>query len=111
MSNTTPAKLAWRLTIAQKLLDEGVAGHADSVETSLLMHYDRQRVDLGTLPPRGTPLHSWEFSIVDGIGFTPHYHRDHVVRNDPRESTGEAGEGLFELAVDELAADVERLMA
>ncbi|MCX7429316.1 MAG: creatininase family protein [Planctomycetia bacterium] len=109
LSNTSPAKLVWRLTLPQEVLD-GRAGHADSVETSLMMHYNRHSVDLGTLPGRDVPIRTWEFSIVDGPGFTPQYHRDHVVRDDPRNSTVEQGKRSFNLCVDELAADVERLI-
>jgi creatinine amidohydrolase len=111
LSNTTPAKLAYRLTLSQKTLDDNTAGHANRVETALLMNYSQDAVDLGALPPRNVPMHSWEFSIVDGIGFTPQYHRDHVVRDDPRDATAKDGRELFQESVDELAADVNKLMA
>jgi len=111
LSNTTPAKLAYRLTIAQRTLDDNTAGHANLVETALLMHYNRDAVDLGQLPPKNVPMHSSEFSIVDGIGFTPQYHRDHVVRDDPRDATPEAGKTLFEESVAEMVADIQKLMA
>jgi creatinine amidohydrolase len=110
LSNTTPAKLAYRLTLPQKVLD-GRAGHADAVETSLLMHYNRDSVDCGALPPRDVPIRTSDFSIVDGPGFTPQYHRDHVVRDDPRDGTAEQGAEYFNQTVNELAADVERLIA
>ncbi len=111
LSNTTLAKLATRLTIAQRTLDDNTAGHANLVETALLMHYNHGAVDLGTLPPRNVDIHSSEFSIVDGIGFTPQYHRDHVVRDDPRDATAQSGASLFEEAVDELVVHVKKLMA
>ena len=111
LSNTTPAKLGWRLTFAQRTLDDNTAGHANLVETAWLMYYNRDAVDLGTLPPRNVPMHSSEFSIVDGIGFTPQYHRDHVVRDDPRDATAEVGRGLFQETVDELYAAIQKLMA
>ena len=76
----------WRLTLPQRLLADETAGHADDTETSMTMYYDPGAVDLGTLPPREVPLHSCEFSIVDGAAFTPRYPRDHVVRNDPRDA-------------------------
>ena len=95
LSNTTPAKLATRLTFAQRTLDDNTAGHANLVETALLMHQNRNAVDVGTLPPRNVPMHSSEFSIVDGIGFTPQYHRDHVVRDDPRDATRRIRKDLF----------------
>jgi creatinine amidohydrolase/Fe(II)-dependent formamide hydrolase-like protein len=57
------------------------------------------------------PIHSWEFSIVDGVGFTSEYYPDRVVRNDPRRSTAEEGRQLFEETLDELVAAAEQLMA
>ena len=65
----------------------------------------------GALPPPEVPIHSWEFSIVDGVGFTPQYHADRVVRNDPRKSTPEEGRQLFEETLDELVAAAEQLMS
>ena len=110
LGNTTAARLAWRLTLPQRLLADQTAGHADSIETSIVMGYDAESVNLGALPPQEVPLHSWEFSIVDGAGFTPQYPRDHVVRNDPRSSTAAEGRQFFHEAVDELAAAAEELM-
>lgn len=104
------AKLCWRLTLPQRVLDAR-AGHADAVETSLMMHYCPEAVHLDALPRRDVPIRTWEFSIVDGPGFTPQYHRDHVVRNDPRDGTAEQGREYFTQCVSELAADVERLIA
>ena len=51
LSNTTPAKLTYRLTLAKRVLaGNWAAGHADSIETSIIMHYDRGMVDLGATP-------------------------------------------------------------
>ncbi len=112
LSNTTPAKLAFRLTLAKRVLaGNWAAGHADSVETSMTMHYGCKLVDLGTLPPAGVPIHSWEFSVVDGVGFTSQYYPDRVVRNDPRRSTAEEGRRLFEETLDEFVAAAQELMA
>lgn len=110
LSNTTPAKLAWHLTFPKKTLDEDAVGHADLVETSLLMHYDATTVDIDALPARDVPLHFKEYSIVDSPGFTPEYPPDHVVRNDPRESTAEKGQAIYEQSVNDLTAAVERLL-
>jgi creatinine amidohydrolase len=110
LSNTTSAKMASRLTFPQRTLDEDAVGHADRVETSLLMHYNAASVDLGELPPRGTPLHFNEFSIVDSAGFTPKYPPDRIVRNDPRDATAEMGREIFEQSVTDLVAAVEQLL-
>ena len=61
------------------------------------------------LPPRGVPIKSCEFSIVDGVGFTPDYHRDHVVRDDPRDATAAMGREWRRQSIEELAAAIERL--
>jgi creatinine amidohydrolase len=111
LSNTTPAKLAWRLPVAQRVIDDNSAGHANRAETALLMHFKRDAVDVGALPPRNVPIRSFEFSIVDGIGFSPQYHRDFVVRHDPRDATPEAGNDLFQESVDELVAEAKKLIA
>jgi creatinine amidohydrolase len=109
LSNTSPAKLVWRLTFPKEALNGGT-GHADAVETSLMMHYNRNSVDLDVLPCRDVPIHTWEFSIVDSPGFTPRYYRDHVVRNDPRDGNPNRGQELFEWSVNDLAADAEKLI-
>jgi creatinine amidohydrolase len=109
LSATTPTKLAWRLTLSQQS-SQTRGGHADLVETSLLMHYDVASVDLDTLPPRDVPIRTNEYSIVDSIGFTPQYRPDHVVQDDPRDATAERGRKLFELCVSECVADVEKLI-
>ena len=112
LSNTTPAKAIFRLTLAKRVLaGNWAAGHADSIETSMIMHYGRDLVDLGALPPPEVPIHSWEFSVVDGLGFTQQYHADRVVRNDPRNSTQDEGRQLYDETLDELVAAAEELMS
>jgi creatinine amidohydrolase len=111
LSGRTSSKLAWRLAFPQKVLAEDAVGHADRVETSLMMHYDAECVDLKTLPARDVPLHYIDYSIVDAPGFTPKYPVDRVVRNDPRDSTSEFGAEIFEQSIDDLARAVENLIS
>ena len=70
LQNTTPARLDHCLTLCDEALATGLAGHADIVETSLLLHYRRDAVDLSTLPPREVPIQYRDFSVVDGAGFS-----------------------------------------
>jgi hypothetical protein len=70
LQNTTPARLDHDLTICREALETGLAGHADIVETSLLMHYQAGAVDLAALPPREVPIRYQDYSVVDGAGFT-----------------------------------------
>ncbi len=80
--NTTPARLDHALTICREAVETGLAGHADIVETLLLMHYPPGAVDLAALPPRGP--HS-----IPGLfdrrhaGFSADHDPQHVVRTTP----------------------------
>jgi len=110
-SNTTSSRVGFCVTFALDSLADGVAGHASDIETSLMMYYDNQCVDLGTLPPKGVPLKYRDFSVVDGIGFTPEHDPDHIVRvEDPRSADSEKGRKWFEAAVQEMEKTMEHLI-
>jgi creatinine amidohydrolase len=110
LSNTTPAKVDYHLTITREAMEKGWAGHADVIETSLMMYYDARSVDLGTLPPRAVPLHYKDFSICDGAAFSSAYDREHVVRHDCRDATAERGRRCFEDCVAESCEKIEKLL-
>ena len=111
MSNTTPARVMSRLIVAQEVIDNGWGGHAEIVETSLMMHYDPDCVNLGTLPSRDIPLHYPEFSICDGAAFTANYDPQHITHHDPRDATVQQGRQWFQKAIDEACDLVERMIA
>ncbi len=111
LQNTTPARLDHQLTICREAVETGLAGHADVVETSLLMHYQPGAVDLATLPPRAVPIRYEDYSVVDGAGFSPTYDPQHVVRHDPRDATAGQGRKWFEDCVQEMAARIQQWMA
>lgn len=94
--NTTPARLDHDLAICREAVETGLAGHADIVETLLLMHYQPGSVDLATLPPREVPIRYQDYSVVDGAGFSTNYHPQHLVRYDPRDATAAKGRKWFE---------------
>ena len=110
LTNTTDSKVDYHMTLPQEVLDNGWAGHADIVETSLMMYYDIDCVDLDTLPPKDKPMKYQQFSIVDGVGFTPNYDPEHIVRNDPRSADFENGLCIFEKTVDEVIKHVHKLV-
>ncbi|MFH1613564.1 MAG: creatininase family protein [Planctomycetota bacterium] len=111
-NNTSGAKVDSYLTLDERVIEDNSAGHADIIETSLLMNYELDSVDLSVLPEKGTQIKYTDFSIVDGIGFTPKHDPEHIVRyQDPRDSTVERGRELFKAAVEQLASRIERLIA
>ena len=106
-SNTTDAKLDSMLS-----LDKDWAGHGDMLETSLIMYYNRQSVDLDTLPSREVPIRYTDFSIVDGIGFTQGHDPEHIIRKtDPRDATVDKGRESFEKMVGQMATAVKKLIS
>lgn len=101
-THTSPAVVKWKLAIVLDISERNLAGHADLVETSLMLYYDRMGVgsgssaDLSALPPRAVPIHYKDFSVVDGPGFSEKPGPDRVVKNDPRDATADKGRSIFE---------------
>ena len=111
LNNTMDVRVGFGLAIPEETTKTGAAGHAGIVETSLLMYYNPEYVDLDTLPPRDVPIRYTDFSIVDGAGFGPDYDTDHIVRDDPRDANAERGRKWFEMAVGELSAKIQKLIS
>ncbi|MBN2561623.1 MAG: creatininase family protein [Phycisphaerae bacterium] len=113
LSRTTPALVDYSMAFLDEVLAAGAIGHADSVETSLMMHYHERAVDLGTLPSRDVPLAYADFSIVDGPGFTPAAKPNREVPrdSDPRWASAEAGKGHFERTVAEVCGKIEKMLS
>jgi creatinine amidohydrolase len=110
-SRTTDALVIWKLTVDKKTLSEGLVGHADRFETSLMLYYETllgagRLVDLSTLPARKTPIRYSEFSIVDGPGFSRTPHPKKIVTVDPRDASAAEGKKYFETIVAELVDEV-----
>ncbi len=61
-------------------------GHADAIETSLMMALYPDAVDLTTLPALPAALKNVDWAIVDGPTFDEHPNADHTLapQNDPR---------------------------
>lgn len=101
-SHTTDAVVVWKLAMVRDVSERDLAGHADLVETSLMLHYEKEVfggqkiVDLSALPPRAVPIRYPDFSVVDGPGFSEKPSPDRIVLTDPRDATLEKGKRIFD---------------
>lgn len=112
LSNTTAAQVDFAIGFPEKAAASGAIGHADIAETSLIMHYSREAVDLETLPPRDVPLRYTDYSVVDGQGFIASQPDRRVPEEfDPRDAVPQIGKLHFETTVSELCAKIERLVS
>jgi creatinine amidohydrolase len=111
-SNTTPARVDYSVSFPDEALAAGAIGHADFAETSLLLYYNEDSIDLDSLPPKSTPLKYPDFSIVDGAGFTAASKPDRTVprKNDPRYGSVQAGKDYFEKTVGEVCQKLEKFL-
>ena len=100
-SHTTDAVVVWKLAMVLDVSEMNLAGHADLVETSLMLHYEKEVfggekiVDLSALPPRTVPIKYSDFSVVDGPGFSEKPSPGRIVQTDPRDATAEKGKKIF----------------
>jgi creatinine amidohydrolase len=80
-------------------------GHAEKIETSLMMAMLPELVDLASLPPTDVPLRYRDYGIVDGKAFDGNPTSDFTVRReaDPRDAAPDLGRKI-------LAAEVNRLV-
>jgi creatinine amidohydrolase len=88
---------------SEVLADDGV-GHADRIESAIMLHLHPELVDLGALPASGS-LSYREFGIVDPDAFRGHPTDGFVIpeRRDPRRATAEEGEQLVRREVADVA--------
>jgi creatinine amidohydrolase len=101
-TRTSGAVVTWKLAVVLDISEKHLAGHADLVETSLMLHYEKTTfdgqkiVDLSALPPRSVPIRYPDFSVVDGPGFSEKPSPGRIVQTDPRDATAEKGKKIFE---------------
>ena len=84
-------------------------GHADAVETSIMMALHPECVDLSQLPPPTQPLRNQDWAIVDDLTFRGQPTPDHTVRPeaDPRlNASAEHGQRILNRILDELEKSV-----
>ncbi len=84
-------------------------GHAEKVETSIILATHPELVDVGALPPRGVPIRYRDFGIVDGEAFDGYPTPDFTLRPeaDPRDASPDLGRAVLEAEVERLAAVVQ----
>jgi creatinine amidohydrolase len=75
------------------------SGHANKLETSIIMHYFPNCVDLKQLPPRDVKLYNLDYAIVDDASFRGNPASDFSVNSDPRDATCELGSSTVESSV------------
>ena len=111
-NNTTDLKILTRKPL--ETFEDTVAasaGHADAWETSLMMHMYPGVVELGALPPVGTPIRYIDFAMVDGPAFDGQGGPEHVLQNDPRtQSSAKAGKTSFEAELKQLVRGVREAL-
>jgi creatinine amidohydrolase len=88
-------------------------GHADALETSLMMAMHPEAVDLSALPPLPDPLRNVDWGIVDGETFAGDPTPDYTLRPyaDPRRnSSPEQGEAALKGDVVRLSGHVREAL-
>jgi creatinine amidohydrolase len=86
-----------------------IAGHAEAVETSVMLHLYPDLVDLGVLPPLDEPIQI-KTGIVDSATFAGQPTADHTLpgESDPRlHASEDRGQMLFKATVAEVTAAVK----
>ncbi len=112
LSHTTAAKVDFAIAFPEKAAATGVIGHADIAETSLIMNYSEDAIDLSTLPPKDVPLKYADFSVVNGQGFIASKPDRLVPKEfDPRYANAQIGKAHFETTISEVSGKIERLVA
>jgi creatinine amidohydrolase len=88
-------------------------GHADALETSLVLAMYPEAVDLDLLPPLPEPLRNVEWGIVDGETFAGDPTADYTLRPDAdprRNSSPEQGESALQGDVVRLSRQVQAVL-
>jgi creatinine amidohydrolase len=98
---------------ADEEAEQAIAGHADIIETAMMLALMPESVDLSALPPLDTPLHNLDFAVVDSPTFSGQPTADFTVRPqfDPRRATAEMGQRYLQNMVASLAAQVREALA
>ncbi len=86
------------------------AGHAEKIETCIMMAAMPDCVDVKTLPPKDLPLRYRDYGIVDGKAFDGYPTPDFTLRpeSDPRDASAELGRRILAAEVDHLVETIQR---
>ncbi len=104
-----PARVLHLLAFATDADSGYTVGHADALETSLILALHPESVALDALPPLPEPLHNVDWAVVDAPTFEGQPTPDHTVAPpaDPRQAASAAwGEDLLRQSVAAIAARV-----
>jgi creatinine amidohydrolase len=84
-------------------------GHAEKIETSLMLAIRPELVDLASLPPKGVPLRYQDYGIVEGQAFDGTPTPDFTLRteSDPRDASPTLGAKILQAEVDRLVEIVQ----
>jgi creatinine amidohydrolase len=84
-------------------------GHAEKVETSIILATHPELVDVSALPPKGVPIKYRDFGIVDGKAFDGSPTPDFTLRSesDPRDASAELGRRVLDAEIIRLATVVQ----
>jgi len=85
-------------------------GHADRIETSLMLAEHPELVDLDALPPLPSPLRNTDYAIVDYLTFEGQPTSDRTVRPkfDPRQATAEDGQTMVKQVIANIVQQVNQ---
>lgn len=89
-------------------------GHAEALETSLMMLLYPESVDLSKLPPLPEPMKNVDFGVVDGETFGGNPTPDHTLRpeHDPRRTASvEKAEAKMNITVPRICDQVRAALA
>ncbi|MEE9306940.1 MAG: creatininase family protein [Spirochaetia bacterium] len=107
------ARITWFYPFPEKLLQTGSLSHAAYEETSLMLYYHPELVNLERLPSEG-PLPYKEFAIVDAEAFRGRPAPGYAAREeyDPRrKSSVETGRNIFETTLSEITDQLSQLIS
>lgn len=111
-NNTNPLRVLFRMALP-KDKSFGSCGHAEEMETSILLHLHPDNVDLKTLPPHPEPLRYGDYGIVDGPGFDGGGGPGATLlaSADPRtKASAPRGKQIVEATARELAGEVRKIL-
>ena len=113
-TNETPGVVVeYAIAFPGKMIEAGFIGHADKYETSLMMYFNPEFVELINLPASDKALKYTGYSIVDDGGFSGNPGKDHAVppELDPRtNSSVELGKTIFEDTVRDICEKVMNML-
>jgi creatinine amidohydrolase len=101
-----------RMAALRRMIEAASIAHAGAIETSLMLHLT-ESVDLSTLPSLPAKLRYADYAVVDGPGFDGRGPTDKTLdpAEDPRlHATAARGREIFVHTVEEIAAEVEKLL-